>query len=196
MCSSTPIVALSVFGRLSNWHSALGSSSFISGSSRVSFAVEEEVIRRVQRLIPLLTFKLVKDKNGPWNDHFSVLNQRDNESRMRRESPVVSIQSDQGGRNDMLIRLIGRKFDDAEVQSDPKHFPFKVFSEAGKFISVLNLGGKDVSAVPFLLMPVYWLFPSQVSRRNFFDSHPQDERTAEAYYLGTTVNAIVTICLF
>lgn len=29
-------------------------------------------------------------------------------------------------------RLIGRKFNDAEVQNDIKHFPFKVIDEAGK----------------------------------------------------------------
>lgn len=29
-------------------------------------------------------------------------------------------------------RLIGRKFEDAEVQADMKHFPFKVINKGGK----------------------------------------------------------------
>ena len=29
-------------------------------------------------------------------------------------------------------RLIGRKFEDAEVQADMKHFPFKIINKAGK----------------------------------------------------------------
>ena len=29
-------------------------------------------------------------------------------------------------------RMIGRKFDDAEVQADLKHFPFKVINKTGK----------------------------------------------------------------
>jgi hypothetical protein len=38
-------------------------------------------------------------------------------------------------------RLIGRKFDDPEVQADIKHFPFKVFNKTGKpYIRVQSRG--------------------------------------------------------
>jgi heat shock 70kDa protein 1/2/6/8 len=48
-------------------------------------------------------------------------------------------------------RLIGRKFADAEVQSDIKHFPFKVIDKSGKPIIQVEYRGetKDfVSRVP------------------------------------------------
>jgi molecular chaperone DnaK (HSP70) len=40
-------------------------------------------------------------------------------------------------------RLIGRKFDDAEVQADLKHFPFKVFNKAGKPYMRVQYRGED-----------------------------------------------------
>ena len=48
--------------------------------------------------------------------------------------------------------LIGRKFDDAEVQSDVKHFPFKVFSKGGKpYIRVEYRGEeKEFVSLPFI----------------------------------------------
>lgn len=75
-------------------------------------------------------------------------------------------------------RLIGRKFDDAEVQSDMKHWPFKVISAGGKpQIEVEYKGEKkrftpeEVSSMVLLKM----------------------KETAEAY-LGTIVkNAVVTV---
>ena len=51
-------------------------------------------------------------------------------------------------------RLIGRKFDDAEVQADMKHFPFKVINKAGKpYIQVEYKGEqKDFVSKTSLLM--------------------------------------------
>ena len=41
-------------------------------------------------------------------------------------------------------RLIGRKFSDAEVQSDIKHFPFKIIDKGGKpYIKVRYRGTDD-----------------------------------------------------
>jgi heat shock 70kDa protein 1/6/8 len=39
-------------------------------------------------------------------------------------------------------RLIGRKFDDAEVQSDLKHYPFKVINKGGKPIVQVEFRGE------------------------------------------------------
>ena len=40
-------------------------------------------------------------------------------------------------------RLIGRKFSDAEVQSDIKHFPFGVFDKDGKPYIKVQYRGED-----------------------------------------------------
>ena len=40
-------------------------------------------------------------------------------------------------------RLIGRKFEDPEVQSDVKHFPFTVFSKGGKPYIRVQYRGKQ-----------------------------------------------------
>ncbi|KAF7321648.1 hypothetical protein MKEN_00686000 [Mycena kentingensis (nom. inval.)] len=67
-------------------------------------------------------------------------------------------------------RLIGRKFDDAAVQADMKHFPFTVFSKGGK--PYIRVGSpEEISSMVLLKM----------------------KETAESY-LGTTVNnAVVTV---
>ena len=50
-------------------------------------------------------------------------------------------------------RLIGRKFDDSEVQADIKHFPFKVFSKGGKpYVRVEYRGEeKEFVRISFIL---------------------------------------------
>ena len=54
-------------------------------------------------------------------------------------------------------RLIGRKFDDVEVQSDIKHFPFKVINKDGKpYISIEYRGeSKEFVGIPFIQRPQY-----------------------------------------
>jgi len=75
-------------------------------------------------------------------------------------------------------RLIGRKFDDAEVQSDIKHFPFEVFNKGGKpYIRVEYRGEKKEFS------------PEEISSMVLVKM----KETAESY-LGTTVaNAVVTV---
>ena len=40
-------------------------------------------------------------------------------------------------------RLIGRRFDDAEVQADMKHFPFKVVNRSGKPVISVEYRGEQ-----------------------------------------------------
>jgi len=75
-------------------------------------------------------------------------------------------------------RLIGRKFDDAEVQADMKHWPFKVINKNSKPIVQVQFRGetKEFSAEEISSMVLLKM-----------------KETAESY-LGTTVtNAVVTV---
>jgi L1 cell adhesion molecule like protein len=75
-------------------------------------------------------------------------------------------------------RLIGRKFDDAEVQSDIKHFPFKVINKAGKPYIRVNYRGEDKEFSPEEISSMVLL---------------KMKETAEAYLGGTINNAVVTV---
>jgi molecular chaperone DnaK (HSP70) len=48
-------------------------------------------------------------------------------------------------------RLIGRKFADAEVQSDIKHFPFKVLDKSGKPYIRVQYRGEDKEFVRLII---------------------------------------------
>ena len=48
-------------------------------------------------------------------------------------------------------RLIGRKFADAEVQSDIKHFPFKVTDKAGKPYIRVQYRGEEKEFVSLII---------------------------------------------
>ncbi|KIM55850.1 hypothetical protein SCLCIDRAFT_133745 [Scleroderma citrinum Foug A] len=75
-------------------------------------------------------------------------------------------------------RLIGRKFDDAEVQSDIKHFPFKVVSRSGKPYIQVEYRGETKEFTPEEISSMVLTKMKEI---------------AEAY-LGTTVtNAVVTV---
>ncbi|KAF8895611.1 heat shock protein 70 family [Infundibulicybe gibba] len=75
-------------------------------------------------------------------------------------------------------RLIGRKFDDAEVQSGLRHFPFKVS----------NKGGKPYANVEYRGEPKEFS-PEEISSMIL----TKMKETAEAY-LGTTINsAVITV---
>ncbi|TVY58320.1 Heat shock 70 kDa protein [Lachnellula cervina] len=75
-------------------------------------------------------------------------------------------------------RLIGRKFADAEVQADMKHFPF----------TVLDRGGKPVCEVEFKGEKKQFT-PEEISSMILVKMR----ETAEAYLGGTVNNAVVTV---
>ncbi|KAK4239181.1 heat shock protein 70 family [Achaetomium macrosporum] len=75
-------------------------------------------------------------------------------------------------------RLIGRKFNDPEVQADMKHFPFKVIDRNGKpHIEVEFKGEKKVFT------------PEEISSMVL----TKMRETAESYLGGTVNNAVITV---
>jgi L1 cell adhesion molecule like protein len=75
-------------------------------------------------------------------------------------------------------RLIGRKFADAEVQADMKHFPFKIIDRGGKPIVEVEFKGEKKTFTP-----------EEISSMIL----TKMRETAEAYLGGTVNNAVVTV---
>ncbi|XP_034658799.1 heat shock 70 kDa protein cognate 1 [Drosophila subobscura] len=75
-------------------------------------------------------------------------------------------------------RLIGRKFDDATVQSDMKHWPFEVVSDNGKPRIRVEYKGEKKS-----------FYPEEVSSMVL----TKMRETAEAYLGGSVTDAVVTV---
>ena len=75
-------------------------------------------------------------------------------------------------------RLIGRKFADAEVQADMKHFPFKVVEKAGKPLITVEFKGENKSFTP-----------EEISSMVL----TKMRETAESYLGGTVNNAVITV---
>lgn len=75
-------------------------------------------------------------------------------------------------------RLIGRKFADAEVQADMKHFPFTVIDRAGKPVVEVEFKGEKKQFTPEEISSMILV---------------KMRETAEAYLGGTVNNAVVTV---
>jgi len=75
-------------------------------------------------------------------------------------------------------RLIGRKFDDANVQSDMKHWPFEVVSDGGKPKLQVDYKGESKC-----------FFPEEISSMVL----TKMKETAEAYLGKTVTDAVVTV---
>jgi heat shock protein 1/8 len=74
--------------------------------------------------------------------------------------------------------LIGRKFEDATVQADMKHWPFEVISDGGKPKLKVDYKGEAKS-----------FFPEEVSSMVL----TKMKETAEAYLGKTVTDAVVTV---
>ncbi|KAF7119188.1 hypothetical protein CNMCM5793_008932 [Aspergillus hiratsukae] len=75
-------------------------------------------------------------------------------------------------------RLIGRRFQDAEVQSDMKHWPFKVIEKGGKPVIEIEFKGETKQFTP-----------EEISSMVL----TKMRETAEAYLGGTVNNAVITV---
>jgi L1 cell adhesion molecule like protein len=75
-------------------------------------------------------------------------------------------------------RLIGRKFNDAEVQADMKHFPFKVIDKGGKPVVQVEFKGEEKTFTPEEISSMILV---------------KMRETAESYLGGTVNNAVVTV---
>ncbi|CAF4906735.1 unnamed protein product [Pieris macdunnoughi] len=75
-------------------------------------------------------------------------------------------------------RLIGRRFDDAKVQQDLKHWPFEVISDGGKPKIVVEYKGQKKQ-----------FSPEEISSMVL----TKMKETAETYLGGTVQNAVVTV---
>ncbi|KAG8754948.1 70-kilodalton heat shock protein [Ceratobasidium sp. 423] len=79
-------------------------------------------------------------------------------------------------------RLIGRRFDDLEVQSDIKHFPFKVEDRGGKPVVIVEYRGETKALTPEEILSMVLL---------------KMKETAESYLGTSVVNAVITVpCSF
>ncbi|OKL59070.1 Heat shock protein [Talaromyces atroroseus] len=75
-------------------------------------------------------------------------------------------------------RLIGRKFSDAEVQSDAKHFPFKVVEKATKPVIEVEFKGETKQFTPEEISSMVLI---------------KMRETAESYLGGTVNSAVITV---
>ncbi|KAJ4286363.1 Hsp70 chaperone [Collariella sp. IMI 366227] len=75
-------------------------------------------------------------------------------------------------------RLIGRKFADAEVQADMKHFPFKIIDRAGKPVIEVEFKGENKVFTPEEISSMILI---------------KMRETAESYLGGTVNNAVITV---